>query len=322
MGLGGLARQLWHEPRVRLRNMILEGGPYEQWRTANGHKDMHAAALALPTLSEPNGSPYPTAIRFLSGARFWHQTLLCMVSLQLQSERRIDAIVFDDGTLDADACAAVLRVMPWTRFVMAEEIDAQIEERLPASHFPTLRARRAVYPHLRKLTDLHDANAWSLIFDSDMLFYRKPTALLNWMEAPKNVIFIEDFMRSYGYSESLMNELARGTVPDRMNVGLYGIHGSHIDYEYLEYCARVTIDRERASYFQEQALTALLVSGMNGVALPAKDYIVLPTLSEGKNQRAVMHHYVAHSKRSYFQYGWRRVVAQLENANAGSNSRT
>lgn len=309
LGLGRVARWIWHEPRGRLRNMVLEGGPHQQWRTRRGHAAMREAARALPPLIEPPARPFPTSIRFLSGARHWHQTLFCMVSLQLQTDRRVDAIIFDDGTLDRQICDKVRRVMPWTRFVMAEEIEARLMTRIPFSRFPTLRTRREVYPHLRKLTDLHDPDAWSLILDSDMLFFRRPEALFAWMDAPKGVIFIEDVMRSYGYSEALMRDLARGPLPDRINVGLYGLHGSVLDYDYLEHCCRIQIERERANYFQEQALTALLVSDMDPTVFPRSDYIVLPDVREGYTPTAALHHYVAQSKRSYFQYGWRRVLA-------------
>ena len=134
-------------------------------------------------------------------------------------------------------------MVPWTRFVLAEEVAERLESRLPPARYPALRARREVYPHLRKLTDLHDASAWSMVLDSDMLFFRRPDALLAWMDAPHDALFIEDAIRSYGYSDALMNELARGPVPDRMNVGLYGLHGSAVDYDYLEHCCSVTIER-------------------------------------------------------------------------------
>lgn len=312
-GLGGLARRLWHEPRGRFQTMLLEGGPFEQWRTRQGHAAMRASASGLPTLTEPTGAPFPTQIRFLSGAQFWHQTLYCIVSLQLQTDRRIEAVIFDDGTLEEGACEAVLRVMPWIRFVMAKENQERLENRLPASRFPTLRARREEYPHLRKLTDVHDSDSWSLVLDSDMLFFRNPKALFAWMDAPEEVIYLEDVMRSYGYSDGLMDELARGPVPQRMNVGLYGLHGSNVDFEYLEHCCRIQIERERANYLQEQALTALLVSGMKASLLSSDEYVVMPSLSEGRQPTAVLHHYVAQSKRYYFQHGWQLIESKFTN---------
>jgi hypothetical protein len=309
-GLGGLAVRYFHQPAGSLKQMWLEGGPLEQRRTARGHDDMRMAALRLPMLLTPKQA-YPVPIRFLSGARFWHQTLFCIVSLQLRCDRRVDPIIFDDGTLSKEICDQMLRVVPWLRFILADEVAERLEARLPAVQYPFLRARRELYPHLRKLTDLHEADKWSLVFDSDMLFFHRPDALLEWMNQPNGIVFIEDVVRSYGYTDLLMNELSRGSVPDRMNVGLYGLHGSLVDYEYLERCCRVTIEREGANYVQEQALTALLVAGMTGTVLPRDAYIVLPSPREGRCPRAVMHHYVAHSKRAYFQYGWQRIVAEL-----------
>ena len=42
------------------------------------------------------------------------------------------------------------------------------------------------------------------------------------------------------------------------------------------------------------------------------DYVVMPGLAEGRDPSAILHHYVASSKRSYFQYGWRRALADAE----------
>jgi hypothetical protein len=42
---------------------------------------------------------------------------------------------------------------------------------------------------------------------------------------------------------------------------------------------------------------------------PAADYVTMPAKPESLEPTAVMHHYVAHSKRWYFQANWRRVQA-------------
>jgi hypothetical protein len=311
VGLGGLAVQAWHKPLGYVKQMVSEGGPIEQYRTRKGRYAMLQAARRLPELKRPEGV-YPVAVRFLSGDRFWDQTLFCIVSLQLTAEKRIDPIIFDDGTLGPDCKEAILRAVPWTRFRQCEEIEAQLNERLPSARYPTLRSRRLNYPHLRKLTDLHDPHEWSLILDSDMLFFRRPDALLAWMEQPKDGLFIQDAIRSYGYSDELMAALAHGSIPDQMNVGLYGLHGSMIDYDFIEHCVRVQLELEGANYLQEQALTALLFSRLPTTALPRRNYIVMPDLAEGREPTAVLHHYVAHSKRSYFQSGWCRVVRHVE----------
>ena len=42
---------------------------------------------------------------------------------------------------------------------------------------------------------------------------------------------------------------------------------------------------------------------------PLGDYVTLPGLPEVRDCRAVMHHYVAESKREYFRHNWARVLA-------------
>lgn len=311
LGLGKLALYAWHRPQGLIRNSIRAGGPVQQVLTERGHQAMTAAALALPELRPPSGT-YAMPVTFLSGARFWDQTVFCIASLQAHAERRIDPLIYDDGTLSGDVQDKIRRVIPWAEFVLKDEVRARLEAHLPASRYPSLRARRESYPHLRKLTDLHEPDRWSLVFDSDMLFFRQPTAVLDWMAAPSGIVYMQDSVRSYGYSDALMGELARGAVPDRMNVGLYGLHGADVDFDYLEHCCQEMLSREGTNYLQEQALTALLVSGQAAQELSVDDYVVLPDLAEGRSPTASLHHYVAQSKRSYFQHGWKIARSQIE----------
>ena len=109
-----------------------------------------------------------------------------------------------------------------------------------------------------------------------------------------------------------MTELADRPLIDRANVGFYALQGKEIDWDRAEYCCRVLLDREGPQYVHEQALTALLLADQDALALPARDYVVQPGLREGRHPSAVLHHYVAHSKRSYFQHGWRKIADSLQ----------
>lgn len=306
-GLGRVVLYAYHRPIGLTKIMMREGGPYQQWRTRQGHKAMTEAATTLPPLEAPEEA-YPVPIRFLSGARFWDQTLFCLYSLQKNADRRVDAKIFDDGTLSVEVQDKIRRVIPWVQFVLADEVMERLEAQFPRDRCPNLRARREDYPHLRKLTDLHDPEEISLVLDSDMLFFRRPDALLDWMSAPEGVIYMQDVERAYGYSRQLMDRLGRGVVPEKMNVGLYGMPGAMIDSDYLEHCCEVMLETEGASYLQEQGMTALLVSGQPATELSRADYCVMPDLEEGARPTAALHHYVAESKRSYFQHGWRQIV--------------
>ena len=315
MGVGRSLLKYYHQPIGLIRQSILEGGPWEQRRTEAARRRMEKAAAALPALA-PGTSTFEVEVCYLSGARYWYQTLFCFYSLQNVLRRTITPIIYDDGTLTSEVVSVLRQCVPWARFVSSTEIRVRLDDVLPARRFPTLRARRLEYPHLRKLTDIHAGKSgWRLVMDSDVLFFRYPEALSTWLTTPVGPCYMQDVKRSYGYSDELMRSLARGDIPDAVNVGLCGLESSLIDWERLEHQCRAMIDREGAQYLQEQALTALLLTNKSAMVLPRRDYIVLPTLSEGRNPTAVMHHYVGHSKRSYFQYGWQRIVG-----NCGSDS--
>lgn len=309
-GFGRALLHLYHQPVGRIRKSIAEGGPFEQRRTERGRQEMIGAAKAMPSIVAPSHD-IGARVAFLSGAEFWYQTLFCYASLQRWSPFKITPVIFDDGTLNGETRSFMQRVAPWAEFVEYNEIESQLDEKLPEGSFPYLRRRRLEYPHLRKLTDIHTRGAgWTLVLDSDVLFFRKPAAVLDWFASPK-AIYMQDVQPMYGYPDELMRNLSRGPLPKQVNVGLYALYSPNIDWDRLEYCCRKQLELYGTHYLQEQALTALVLAEADPVPLAEEDYVVLPSLDEGRNPKAVLHHYVANSKRSYFQCGWRHVSSRF-----------
>jgi hypothetical protein len=298
----------WHRPRAVLRQSCREGGPVNQWITRCGRLAMEAAVAQLPPLpAPPTGA---SEICFLTGRRFWFQTAFCFWSLCRHAGRPLRAVIYDDGSFDAPLRAECLRLFPGARLISAAEIAAQLEAHLPAARFPTLRARRLVYPNLRKLTDVHaGSRGWRLVLDSDMLFFRRPDALLAWLEAPARPLHMADVKDAYGFSPALLRTLAEQPVPSRLNVGVCGLQSDRIDWIRLETWNRRLIEAEGTSYFEEQALVALMLAGSDAECLPAADYLLMPGEDECRHPTAAMHHYVDLSKRGYFRHAWRHVVS-------------
>lgn len=310
--LGEIALWCLYRPFGVVRTSFMEGGFLQQRKTEAGRVQMEEAAGRIPELIDP-GNPLPLPINFLSGNKYWYQTLFCIVSLQQNIERRVEAVVFDDGSFTDPFRDKMLRVVPWLKFVSASEVAERLDSHLPHTRFPSLRARRIAYPHLRKLTDIHcGASNWTVVFDSDMLMFRRPDALLDWMSAPSRPIFMQDVADAYGYSPALLEALIEGDMPKRVNVGLYSAQASDIDWDKMEYWCREQLSREGPHYLQEQALVAMLLGQNQAQSLPSSDYVVMPDLSEGIAQRAVLHHYVAQSKRSYYQHGWQEIAKRAK----------
>jgi len=58
-------------------------------------------------------------------------------------------------------------------------MENRVDQYLPRESYPHLRARRDIYPNLKKLIDVHIGQiGWKLVLDSDMLFFRKAGQLI------------------------------------------------------------------------------------------------------------------------------------------------
>jgi hypothetical protein len=307
LGLGRLAYHLYHAPLGVVRDSVAAGGPLEQWRTRRGQSAMEQAARRLPVLA-PVGGP-PLELHLLTGRRFWYQTAFCLWTLARHANRPLAPVIYDDGSLTAEYQDPLSRLFPTVRFVLRAETVGRLDEHLPAGRFPALRERWLNYPNIRKLTDPHvGGKNWKLVLDSDLLFFRRPEFLLAWADAPAGPLHAVDCETSYGYDRAHMDRLAGAPVADLVNVGLTGLEGGGLDWEKLEHWTRELQQREGTSYYLEQALIAMLVAGRQCAVAPAADYVTLPLPPEARDCRAVMHHYVAGSKRWYFRDNWRRVL--------------
>lgn len=312
ISLGVLLYRYYHAPKGFLKKWWQRGvADYvlDHWH----HQKMKQAVTQLhPMVSPPTTSQtkdHPLKVYFLSGSRFWHQTCLCFYSLQQQTDLNLQLVVCDDGTLTPQYQNQIQRIFPTSEFLLAEAINEQLDRVLPVSQFPTLRARRLVYPNLRKLTDIHIfGQGWKLVLDSDMIFFRPPTQLLNWFQQPQRPCHMVDVETAYGYSPELMTSLAQASIPERVNVGVCGLNSSQLDWQALEDWCRILIEKEGTHYYQEQALIAMLMAQQDCEVVSAEDYIVQPLQEEVRQPQACLHHYVAASKPWYFRYGWKQII--------------
>lgn len=309
LGLGRLSYRLWHQPISKLRQSVAEGGPLQQWTTARGRRAMlHAASSLRPLQGTP--APQLPELHFLTGKRFWYQTAFCLHSLQCHSSRVFRIVFHDDGSFEPETTAQLRALFPAAEIRFRADNDARLAALLPPDQFPFLHDRRRHYPNILKLTDPHaGARGWRLVLDSDLLFFRKPDFLLDWLSGPDRPLHLVDVGNAYGYPEPLMAELAGAPIPPLVNVGFTGLQSESLDWEKLEYWCRRLIETHGTHYYLEQGLVAMLIAGQSRAIAPAADYVLAPDEKECRAPRAVLHHYVGLSKRGYFRHAWRHAVA-------------
>ena len=305
---GKFLLRFYHTPVNRIRDSLRNGGPWQERRTEHGRAAMEAAAARLPVPSVASGAALE--LHLLTGRRFWYQSAFCLWTLARQTGRPLAPVIYDDGSLAEQYRVSLSRLFPAVRFVAQGETIKRLDALLPVARFPFLRERWLNYPNLRKLIDPHlGGTGWKLVLDSDLLFFRRPDFLLHWLDTPDRPLHAVDCETSYGYSRPLMNKLAGAPVADLVNVGLTGLNSSELDWEQLEHWCSPLITQEKTSYYLEQALIAMLMAGRPCAIAPVADYVTLPKPPEAHACKAVMHHYVAHSKRWYFQQNWRLALS-------------
>jgi len=304
-GLGVTAYHLYHAPR-RLVREYWRDGMWNRAATQWAQWQMEKAATQLKPIDPRQGSSLE--IHFLSGRRFWYQTCFCFYSLMQQTDLNLRPVIYDDGTL-AEKHQEYIYTLFWNaKIIPACDSLTRLDEVLPVERFPYLRSRRLTYPNLRKLTDIHiHTQDWTLVLDSDMLFFRPPTQLLQWLQQPENPCYMVDVDTAYGYSESLMRSLAQATIPERINVGICGLPSHHLDWDELEFWCKTLIEQEGNHYYQEQAIAAMLMARQPCTVVPAEDYMVMPSEQEVRHPQAILHHYVADSKQWYFRHAWKQI---------------
>jgi hypothetical protein len=302
LGIGHLFYRVWYQP-VGFVNRTLSEGPLETWRTARGRQAMRNAANRLPTCTKlPDGN---VPVCFLTGQKFWEQTAFCAWSLMEASKMVFPWIVFDDGSLSHRDQTALTRVLgDHTRWVTPQEAEDTLDRVLPSSRFSALRTRRLLYPNLRKLVDVHAFGAGpKLVLDSDLLFFKRPDLLLDWLDKPRHPVAMRDCEESYGHPRKWLEALAAASLPESINVGICGLDSSTLDWNRVEYWLRA-LEERGGSYYDEQALLAMIFATGPHSILPHQ-YVCLPSAEEMKRPTATLHHYVAHAKHGYFREAWR-----------------
>jgi hypothetical protein len=294
---------LYRTPKAELKKFKRFGGYFNYRAMMAANEVMKKKSFELPPVqSFSNG----LNIYFLTGKNYLYQTLFCIQSLKKHSSARFNFVLVDDGTFNTEIIAQIKQQLPGANIVVKADIDKNLQQNLPVEQFPYLHHKRQVYPHIKKLTDVHTipGNEWKLVLDSDMLFWDTPTELLNWLKDPDKSLHMIDNVQSYGYTVKLMERLANSKIKPLINVGAIGLNSNAIDWQKIEQWVKQLEAEEGATYYLEQALTAMIIGNTETVVLAADDYVVGPkAVSEG-----VLCHYVDLSKEAYYTSAWKKII--------------
>jgi len=303
--IGNLGYAFYYRPKGWLKK-IIKNGLFNSLKIENGRKAMVNASASLKITEPPADA---AEVYFLTGKKFWPLTAFCMYSMAKQSDNKLRAVFVDDGSLDESIIKTMQMQFPGCIVKTSSQIETDIKTYLPASKYPVINQKRAIYPHIKKLTDVHaGSKGWKIVLDSDMLFFKKPAEMLQWLNDPQQPFFLYDPIYSYHYSIKLMEQFAGNSIIPNLNVGAIGLKSESIDWDKLETWIAQLEAKEGTNYLLEQALSAMLVANDEPIIADKKEYIVMPEGSEVEHPSATLHHYVADSKEWYYKKAWQQVI--------------
>ncbi|HTQ30163.1 MAG TPA: hypothetical protein VMI53_03045 [Opitutaceae bacterium] len=309
--LGRLVYRFWHRPR-QWCDLARTYGWGLSLRARLGERRMRAAALRLPAPPDPERKIGPP-VCFLTGRRFWHQTLFCAHSFA-RCGGAGNFHFISDGTLDDRTAAMLRKIFPSARIVGHAESDEKLAAVLPPAHFPTLQGHRRRFVLLRKLTDsLAGERGYRLFLDSDMIFWRRPEELLRRL-AQTGPLYMADIGEE-GYT------LPRATLTERLglapapavNSGLVAVRAEDVDWDLLERACALLLAEGRDQRLLEQTLWAVVLGAQDAHRLPAGDYRVVidppacgAAVAAG---RPALLHYAWHARLPYLAEEWQQYLA-------------
>ena len=298
---GRLAYRLYFQPRTWL------GDRFDRFLGQRGDRAMRKAAAYLEPLPLPFFHSYAPPCRFLTGERFVHQTIFCARSFEWACSSHFDIEIFSDGTLRSEHLEMIRRTLP--RVVVQDErlIAGRLEQHLPRARFPLLRAMRDRTPLMRKVVDLHAGlHGPSLSLDSDMLFFRPPLALMEWLAHPRQEYFMSQESDALVADRQSLGKVLGAALLPGVNSGILAIDDDAIDWDDLERAAAALNEDQRRHLWAEQTLIAYHLTRRDARPLPIADYRLCNSRADFTGELPVLRHYVHKAKAVYAAGEWRR----------------
>lgn len=300
LSAGRLLYLFYHRPRTWLQDRR------DAAAGRRGTRAMCTAATALPRTELPAWGLAGPPCRFLTGARFIHQTIFCARSFEWACGTHVRLEIFGDGTLTPAHVAALRHALPQATVADERETQTRLDQALPQERFSVLRNLRERQPLMRKLLDLHAGLAGpSLYLDSDMLFFRPPVGLREWLRAPIGECFMQQAGDALVAPRDQLEALFGHALLPGVNSGILALDDGGFDWPALEAAAACLTESVRVHQWTEQTLFAVHLSRRRAGPLSPVDYVLCNSREDFGPVLPPLRHYVHKAKSLYAANEWR-----------------
>lgn len=309
MKAGRLLYKYFFKPTLPLRYNLGHFGIRGTISILAGEAAMKKAAKKEPPILLSSDEDAP-AFCFLTGQKYWYQTVYCIKSLHGQLPGQFRVKLYSDGSLTAGQVTILKGFAKGLIYVGPDTVGHHLDKVLPRGQFPALRYLRDWHPFFMRMIDIHCSPGWSIHLDSDMLFFNVPEALRQ-AHQNKGAIYMKDLLTDsyYADKEQVLNDKFGINCLDHVNGGIVAYNSDAVDYADLEQKAGVLIEQYPAAGPAriEQTLMSYLLYKQNAVALNEGQYRIFYDENFDTPATEVVRHYIFKAKRPYLASEWKKI---------------
>ena len=234
-------------------------------------------------------------IHILTSEKDFLNAVWCLKTFYYYSGTRPELVIHGDGTLGTNNINTALKNFPNCRIIRKSDADRDLERFLAGFKYCRKnRLRKDFWSAVRLFDFCYYARAERLlVLDSDVLFFRTPTEIIENIQAGKP-FFNSDYQNAYSHPPGVLEKILGIEMIPKVNAGLISLHKQHyannldlIEY-YFEKMEEIISDVEYN--WHEQTMHAILLSKYGAVRLSEQHQI---SRNHPLSDKTVSHHFVA-----------------------------
>ncbi len=229
--------------------------------------------------------------------------LLGLKSLIYFSKYNYKINIFDDGTLTQADVEIMKENILSVNYISCELYDLMLKKVLRKnSSMWRLRGN----PYIKKKLVAHFCTNKGklLFFDSDIIFFRKPKNILDWIDNKYDAFYMRDIQNSYVISNIESRYLFGVNQISKLNSGLLGLRKSQLSLQVLSKLIQFyeSLNNLRTPHIQSYfaVLYAKNIGNYKILALP-EDYVVSDKPEAFNPATITCGHYVTPVREKYFE---------------------
>lgn len=218
--------------------------------------------------------------------------MLALRSLEFHSRHHWSPVIHDDGTLTQNDVREVMGLFPDARVIRRSDADREVTEAL--RDHPACRENRLKHHWFLKVFDTrHYARRDRyVVIDSDMVFFKRPDFLMEWIENDEQSLWLmEDTREKYSEARADIESQMGFALWERANSGLDLMPRPAADLGLAEMFLKRCSPTAREYCFLEQTLFCVFGSAWKkGGGLLPREYEI--SWTNFRRPAAVCRHYV------------------------------